>query len=793
MKFSFLVSFFFFSNFTFSQSINFSGFLVNQTNGEAIIGADVIAIKNQKSNLTNSQGFFSCKIESSDTLVEFAFIAEGFFIQRIYLTNKNKEIPTIIMIPKTATEIDEVEIIGVKKQTDLSLIEMPIQLLKRVPNINGEADVIKALQLMPGVKGGKEGTSGLYVRGGTPDQNLFLLDNVPIYYVSHIGGFISTFDPNAINSIKLYKGNFPARYDGRLSSVVDLRMKNGNRQKTSGEIAAGVLSTKFQIEGPLPKDSTWTYLFSIRRFNIDLFTRLIARINSDGESSVGYTFYDLNTKFVKQLKNNGKISFGFYSGRDRIFFNASKKASEQNTAYKYKSNVKWGNILGSFNFSKPIKISTMMDVTLATTNFNYTTDVKAQYSADQGNNLTKKSEIEFNSGVNDILFKTSFDTRVNSFYSIFYGINNATHFFTTGKINYSGYGSVDTLIGDKKITAYDNSIFIENNFSFSNNVNLSLGINGSSFNIEDTSFYSMQPRFLFGYKVSDHFNLQFGYARMVQYMHYLTNSGAGLPSDLWIPVSKQLLPEVSNQYTAGIKWENIFEKFPVSFSLETFYKNLSNLIDYKEGATVLSAEDISSKVVANGMGKIYGVELLLQHSKGRSTGWIAYTWSKNTRTFSELNEGHTYPFKYDRRHDISVVFAHNFTENIKFTSTWEYSTGAAITLAQGKYNQIDLAQYYTYANPTNTDIVQGYQLNQAQIYNGKNGYRLPSYHKLDVGIGFAKKRPQGIRTWNISIYNLYNQQNPFFLFYKKNSANQVKLNQLALFPIIPSASYTFTF
>lgn len=774
-----------------AQKTVVTGIVRDAASNEAMISAIIYSPKTNTSVQTNSSGNFTFINEIKDSLFELIVYASGY--EKVTLSIYSKKDTTLSIYLKYAffKELDEVKVSAERViKPELGLIEMPFKLLKQLPTIGGEPDVIKAFQLMPGVAGGKEGTSGLYVRGGSPDQNLFLLDEIPLYYVSHIGGFVSTFDPNAINSIKLYKGNFPARYNGRLSSVIDIRMKDGNAKKRTGEVFVGLLSTKFQIEGPLKKDSSITYFFSARRFNIDLFTRIIARIATDGESSTGYTFYDLNGKLVKRFGNNSKLSLTMYDGRDRIFVNASQKRDQfSSNAFKYKSNVKWGNLMGTLNYSYPISKRMFSNFTLASTNFFYLTDVKAKFSDQGSDELTNASQLTFKSGVNDIILKSQFDFTVNEKIKLIFGAKSNFHIFTPGRIESQGISNQDTIVNDKKINALENTLFIENHFKLSKKASMNLGLNGTSFLLQDTNFFSFEPRLSLNYSFAKNFTVQGGYSRMKQFMHYLSNSGAGLPSDLWIPVTKQLIPEVSNQFSLGFTLTTS-KKIPLIITIEGFYKNLENLIDYKEGTNLFQADAIENKIVKDGVGEVYGLEFLIHKTIGKSTGWISYTLSKNTRTFADLNDGKTFPFKFDRRHDVSLVFTHAFTEKIQFTATWVYSTGNAITLAQGKYNQIDLGQYY-YQDPSPDPAT--FVLNQAQLYNGKNSYRMPAYHKLDIGMSFQKTKPNGTRTFSFGIYNVYNQQNPFFLFYKKNKQNEIKLNQLTLFPIIPSVNYSFAF
>lgn len=764
-----------------------SGFVTDTLTAEPIIHANVFCVQTQTSVRTNEEGYFSFNHKSIDLTLTLNFQAYGFYKKVISLSGTSDTTIQVKMRYSKTEELQELIVQAKQYRMDLGSIQLPMRQLKQIPMMGGEPDVIKAFQLMPGVSGGKEGTSGLYVRGGSPDQNLFLLDNAPLYYVSHIGGFMSTFDPNMISAIKLYKGNFPARFSGRLSSVVDIHMRDGNVKKHSGEIFIGLLSTKFQVDGPIGRDSSLTYLLSLRRFNIDIITRPLSKILSNGSSTAGYTFYDVNVKLVKRFKNNGKLAFTYYDGRDRIFVNSSQKLESSNTnAYKSKNNVIWGNRLASINYSKALNKCTFVNFTVATTNFRYITDLSSKYSDNGTDKLTNLNEFSFRSKVNDILFKSNFNFNVSENFKIITGMNSTVHLFTPGDIKNSAVLSSDTLIKNQ-IPALENNLYFEGQFKFGHKITGNFGFNTSSFSLKDTTFYSLDPRLLIAYNVNDAVSIQIGFSKLKQYLHYLSYSGAGLPSDLWVPVTKDLIPEVSNQLSAGIIFSPKYKNFPFQVVVEVFHKQMNNLLEYKEGVNLFSLAAIESKIEKSGKGKVYGFEILLQKTAGKTTGWIAYTWSKNTRTFDNINGGNAFPFKYDRTHDISIVFAHSFSKRIQLNATWVYSTGNAITLAQSKYYQIDLGNYYY------NDPAQSYQLNTAEEYNGKNGYRMPDYHKLDLGVSFTKAKTRGIRIWSFGLYNVYNQQNPFMLFYKKNKQQENSLHQLTLFPIIPSVSYSFAF
>lgn len=775
-----LLSFFFmfFTTCVVAQTCYFSGWIRDVENNENIVDAIIFEKGTSNHQLSNNQGYFSLIFQTEKEHYQLMITAFGYEPLEIDYRCTDKD--TILLLKRNkAKEFEEV-IVTAPKNHQIGTISMSVEELKRIPMLGGEADVVRALQLMPGVQGGKEGTSGLYVRGGTPDQNLFLLDDVPLYNVNHIGGFLSSFDPNAINSIQLYKGNFPARYSGRLSAVVDLRMKNGNQRKTSGEVQVGLLTTKLNLEGPMGKDSSWTYLISGRRFNIDLFTRIISAIESKGESGAGYTFFDSNLKLVKRFKDNSTLSFGYYGGRDRIFVNAKETIYNP---YRYKSNIKWGNFMGFIQYNKAFSNKLFYSTNLASTYFFYSSGVKL--TEKKANETDRISEILFNSKITDVLLKQSLTYKINHIWTLIGGWNTTGHFYVPGKMT-SQNMSKDTIIGNEVIKAWENSVYIENQIQLQNKFKANIGLNLSGFSVQKRTFYSIEPRLLVNYMPNRNVSIQLGYAQMQQFIHYLSNSGAGLPSDIWVPATKDMLPEKSRQYSAGVIIPDVINQFPLDFSIEGFYKELSGLIDYKEGSSLLSPQSLSSKVETNGMGIVYGIEFMVKRNVGKVSGWLAYTYSKNSRRFETINEGNWYPFKHDRTHDISLVVNYKINEKIDLSATWVYMTGNAFTLAQGQYEYIEPNNSHSYIGYDPTD-------NYAHIYNGKNSVRLPAYHRLDIGANFTKQKKRGTRIWTVSLYNVYNRQNAFFYFYKKNNAGLYQLNQLTIFPIIPSFSYRFIF
>jgi hypothetical protein len=776
-------------SFCFSQKVTISGFVMDASTNEVIAEAKVHILSIDHGTSTNSSGYYSLTLARANQKMELAVYAYGYQMKFETILPDSNQTLNVLLEVSEVKYLEGVEIIYVEpellKQPEIGVLNIPMKTMKFIPTLGGEPDAIKAFQLMPGVQGGKEGISGLYVRGGTPDQNLFLLDDTPLYYVYHLGGFVSTFNPDAINSYRLYKGVFPAQYAGRLSSVVDIQMKDGNLYKRRGEFSIGLLAMKIQLDGPIGKDSTWTYYFSFRRSFFDLFIRPMSRFDTKGESTAGYTFYDLNGKVVKRYADGGKLSLTLYEGRDHIFINArGKRQSLNSIAYRYQSKVKWGNLAGNITYSKPLGPRWFAKFSIANTNFNFLTSTKGKFSNPGQDALVNESSIRFLSGVHDIIIKGHFEFQVRPGYLLKTGMTNTYHMFQPGIVEYTNANSAKTSVGKRTIDAYENNVFAENIFKVSNRFSFNAGFNLTSFIMSDTTFFSFQPRILITCEIIKNLNIQAGYSRMNQYMHYLANSSASLPSDIWIPVSKKLLPEKSNQYNFGFTYSIKDQKFPLNFTLEGYYKDMFNLLEYQEGSNLFQGDELEEKIISGGVGEVYGIEFLVQKNYGRINGWIGYTWSKNMRQFEALNNGKPFPFVYDRRHDAVITVSYSLTEQIQLSAVWTYATGNSITFAQALYNQVDL----DYFNKSNL-----YYFNEAHIYQGRNSYKLPAFHKLDIGVYFKKKKPKGERCWHLGAYNAYNRQNTSFLFYKENHVNEITLHQMTLFPILPSVSYSYRF
>lgn len=796
----------------FAQRYTISGYISDKANGETLISATVFDASSLKGATTNNFGYYSLTLPAGQVTLEYSYIGYRTFKQEFNLRGD-----TVLNI---ALELDnmleEVTVIGNRteigvKGSQMSAVEVPINQIKNIPTIFGENDLIKALQLLPGVQSGTEGSAGLYVRGGGPDENLLLLDGVPLYNVNHMLGFFSVFNSDALKNVTLYKGSFPARFGGRLSSVVDVRMKDGDDKKIRGSASIGLISSKLQLEGPIIKEKT-TFNISLRRTYIDILAQpLIKSLQESEDGNVkgaGYYFYDVNAKFTHKLTERDKLYLSTYLGDDAIYFNVNDGytyGGDYETKEKTKLDWDWGNAIAALRWNRIVSNKLFMNTTASFTR--YRSALSSSYESEthdlsvQNRPVSnEESRVTYNSGIQDWTMKTEFDYTPSVNHDVKFGASYTYHTFAPDVISLKFKDSsqieenIDTIAGSPKIFAHETAVFLEDNISLGRMFKVNLGVHFSSFHVQNNNYFSLQPRVGLRVLLAEDLSLKASYASMNQYIHMLSNNTVSLPTDLWVPATSRIKPMKSHQYALGAFYtlKNIAD-----LSVEGYYKTMENLLEYKDGASFMGVSSNWEDKVSMGRGVAYGVELLAQRSFGNTTGWVGYTWSKSDRIFDRpgniINDGKSFPAKYDRRHDISITASHRFSEKIDVSATWVYSTGNAATFAFHEY---------TAANTPNNKWNYYYPYTHSYV-EARNNFRYNDYHRLDLGVNFHKITKRGNqRTWNISIYNAYNQLNPFFIYVNSNSTyNPVTgettekntLRQASLFPIIPSVSYTIKF
>ncbi len=797
------------------NSHTISGTIIDNATGETLIGCTILEMQSGKGTTTNVNGRFSLTLKDGPTKLRITYVG----YEPIYDSLNLKANITRNYNLKPSIQLQEVVIkaqrVNSRESAQMSALEMPVEQLKAVPVLFGEADILKAIQLLPGVQSGNEGTGGMYVRGGGPDENLFLLDGIPLYNVNHLGGFFSAFNADAVKNVTLYKGSFPARFGGRLSSVLDVTTNNGNDKELHGNASIGFISAKINLEGPIVKEKT-TFCFSARRTYADqLMKPLVARLAKDenGKTKLqaGYYFYDLNAKVTHKFSDNSRLYATFYSGDDDVYTKVRTESSLMEDEYLEFTN-NWGNMVGGLRWNYVLGPKLFMNLTGSYTQYTNKMDVGIEKLATLEDGSDQLSTITGNyvSTIRDLTGRLDFSYTPNSNHNIQFGTYGTRHWLrpnvSSGSIDYydqiqmNQAWQMDMTIQDDMITANEYVLFGEDDWSITDMLKLNFGLHASGFQVENTFYPSLQPRLSGRLLLGENVSLKAGYAYMTQYMHLLSTTSVSMPTDLWVPSTDRIRPMVANQVAASICYDM---PLVAEFSVEAYYKYMSNLIEYKDGMTSFGTSQGWEDLVSMGDGWTYGAEFLAQRNFGNLTGWIAYTWSRTTHLFNrpgqELNNGNPYPAKYDRRHDLSIVLTYKFNDMFDISGTWVFCTGNTATLAMEKY-------------PIASDEPEGYYDGSHSSGNlshvgSRNNYRMPNYHRADISFNYHRTfkskqhdsdgKPRKIhRTINLSVYNLYNHANPYLTYTSSQYSYQGysrALMQLSIFPILPSVAYTLYF
>ena len=768
-------------SFLLAQKITISGYVEDESSGERLIGAAISDSLGRSGTVTNSYGYFNLFITEGSPDLRVSYI--GYQTRRLNI-GYNKDSTVVIKLSANnvlqTVEVNAQKQNRIEERVQMSQITIPIEQIKRMPMILGEADVLKALQFLPGVKVGTEGTAGIYVRGGSPDQNLIVMDGVPVYNPAHIGGLFSIFNTDAIKSVSIIKGGFPARFNGRLSSIVEVNTKDGDKKDFHLNATIGLLTSKLTLEGPLIKDKL-SYLISARRTYFDI---ILAPLFTDKSESNGITlinqnkinFYDLNAKFNYVLDEKHNFYLSLYQGND--VYGTSETITSSNERSEYNQGFNYGNRLGSLRWNWLPKSNLFVNTTLFTSSYAYNfTDLN---SVKKGGREDKLG-ISFVSKVVDWGARMDFDYNLKENYRLRFGWTALHHRFEPSETTISQTGESDTIVGAGISNASEFSIYGENELKWGK-LSANIGLNVAAYRVKGQGFYSVQPRLSLNYPFLGG-AVKASYAATTQFIHLLTNDALGLPTDSWVPAVPGIGPEQAHQIALGFA-----KTLPsdIELSVEGYYKTMSNLIAYKEGSSFLTQDPDWEKKVTQGNGTAYGIEVLLQKNYGRNKGWISYTLAWNNRQFPEINNGEVFPFKFDRRHEFAIVFSRQLNKKVTFSANWTLATGNAITVPQ---------QIYSYAFPSFEFYVPVKQF----IYSERNSYRTKLLHRLDVSFEFYKKRKKYERRWNIGLYNAYSYANPFYYFIRSEtnigavSDAKFELTQATLFPVLPSVSYSIKF
>ncbi len=764
-----------------AQNATISGYITDASSGEALIGATVIDSKSGKGAVANAFGFYSLTLPQDSVKLRVSFIGFDSQFRTLKLTGNvsfNFEL-------SGSVNLQEVEVVGERvenqvEQSQMSRIDVSLDKVKALPVLFGERDVLKTIQLMPGVQSGTEGASGLYVRGGGPDQNLILLDGVPIYNASHLFGFFSIFNTDALNSVELIKGGFPAEYGGRLSSVIDMRMKEGNAKKLKGEGGIGLIASRLTLEGPIVKDKT-SFMVSGRRTYIDVLARPLIRAASNGTDG-GYFFYDLNAKINHKFSDKSRLYLSGYLGRDRFFASDTYRygSGADRTEESFRAELGWGNAIAALRWNYIFSPRLFSNTTVTYSQYDFSVGSSIETRNIGGNGEEQEVGISYNSGIRDWGGKIDFNYYPVPDHRVKFGGGYTYHTFVPGisRLNDVTDGALSELtFGADEIYAHEFASYIQDDWTVNDRLRINGGLHFSGFFVRDEEYFSLQPRISGRYLLSELTALKASYAHMAQFLHLLSNAGIGLPTDLWVPPTDEIRPQFADQVAVGI-----VRTLPRNFeiNIEGYYKWMRNLIEYRDGASFVAGASNWEDQVAAGNGWSYGAEILLEKKVGKTSGWVGYTLAWTNRRFEELNFGNTFPYRYDRRHDISVALTHVFNERVDVGLVWVYGTGNAVSLPIERYQGL-------------ADPIAGFFGGDIGHIESRNNYRMPAYHRLDLGVNLHKPTKWGERTWNFGLYNAYSRQNPFFLYFSTDINGDQRLTQLALFPVLPSFTYNFKF
>jgi len=815
------------------KEVTISGFIYDIESHETLIFANIFDPISGQGTVSNNFGFYSISLPPGEIGLRPSYV--GYTSENFPFTITQDTVIHFFLQPSSL--LKEVVVEGHLKDPVQSVetgkVSLNAATLKAIPSFMSENDVIKALQQMPGVAVGTDGMAGLYVRGGNADENLYLVDGNPLYHIHHLLGLFSTFNPEAVKTMDFYKGSFPARYGDRLSSVVDVRMNDGDMKKFSGTASIGLISSRVNLQGPVVKDKT-SYSVSLRRTYLDLIARPVLYFmnrqnkKSDpdyyGTTDLAYYFYDFNAKINHKLSDKSRLYLSLYDGKDKFFFN--NRSQYGNAFYYYDEqgeqayipsehgnalhtgtesaniDIGWGTRMASLGWTYAVNSKLFSNATLVYNRYrsnislSYEDRMTSSYTDEATGETRSSTTYDFykpvyRSGIEDMGYRLDFDYAYNNHHLIRFGTAFLHHNFRPEESRVfqvqedGGRSRNDTITyADDRVKVQELSFYAEDEMGIGPQLKANMGVHLSGFFVQGKSYLSAQPRFSARYLLSKDLSLKASYGRMSQYVHLLQSSYFNSPNDLWVPITKNVKPLSSHQLSFGIYGKHR----GFDLSAETYYKRSSNQVEYKDGASILTGNSNWEERVAQGIGISYGVELMAQKSVGNTSGWVGYTlsWANRRYPGGEINQGSTYPAKFDNRHKINAVLMHTFNRKFDLSLSWVYATGNWTTLPVEEYIDMDG--------------------NKQPYFPQRNNYKMPNYQRLDLSFNYYRHKKNG-RTgiWNFSLYNLYAHHNSFLVLpgekYLPNpdtadgypQRSYPAYQSFALLPIIPSFSYTIKF
>jgi outer membrane cobalamin receptor len=750
------------------QNFTLSGKITDKDTGEDLNGASVMVVELIKGVATNSYGFYSLSLPAGTYTIRYSYVGYENVEQKLDL---NKNLVMNIEISPSVMALDEV-IVSSERDENITSAKQGVEKLnmkdiENIPVLFGEKDILKTIQLLPGISSSAEGSTGFNVRGGSMGQNLILLDEAPLYSSSHLMGFFSVFNSDAIKDVTVYKGGIPAKYGGRASSVLDITMNNGNSKTFSGSGGIGLVSTRLTLEVPILKDKM-SFIISGRRTYGDLVARLLFPENMVRDDMKFY-FYDLNAKLNYTINDKNRLFLSGYFGKD--IFELGKDIG-----------TGWGNTTGTIRWNHLFSDKIFSNTSLVYSKYDY-------------GFVFGQNSLRLRSGIEDLSLKEDATWYINPENTLKFGINIIFHEFRPGEITSGDTANFETVLSDKK--AFESAIYIQNEQKITSRLSANYGLRFSTFNqigpgwfyeynaanepIDSTWYgkgkaaypwFGFEPRLSVNYMLSEKSSIKLSYNRMVQYLHLLSNSTAGSPTDVWMPGSNNLKPVFVDHVSAGF-FRNFLDN-SIETSVEIYYKNMINSSDYEDGADIIFNEHVESQILI-GKGRSYGLELYIKKKYGSFTGWISYTLSRTENKIEGINNFSWYPMKYDKTNELSVITIYKLGQRLTISGVWTYATGNAVTFPSGKY------------------ILDN---NPVPWFTERNGYRMPAYHRMDLSLTLnGKNRKKFKSSWDLSVYNLYNRYNAYIISFRESEVvpGSTEAVKLSLFGIVPSVTYNFRF
>lgn len=746
------------------EKFTLSGKIADSLTGENLIGATVYKEGTTTGSVSNSYGFYSLTLPGGNHRIKFSYLGYKTIFKDIAL---NRDIILNIDIEPSNTNLGAIIVSPEKSDINIKSVEMGVERLnikqlETIPVLFGEKDILKTIQLLPGISAASEGSSGFTVRGGTIDQNLILLDESPVYSASHLMGFFSVFNSDALKNISVYKGGIPPQYGGRASSVLDITMKDGNNQNFTVSGGLGLISSRLTVEGPLIKDKM-SFIVSGRRSYADLVGKLSGLVKED----ITLYFYDLNLKLNYKLNDNNRFYLSGYFGKDDFGYE--------------ELGMGWGNSTTTLRWNHLFSKRLFSNTTFLYSNYNYEFNIG--------------SDARMSSGIVDYSIKQDFIWYKNPDNTFRFGFCSTYHTFNPGKLITGNNINPEIILGQKQ--GVESAAYFSDNRKISGNLSVEYGLRISMFNQlgsgwsnvyddnntrVDSTYYNkgeimktytdFEPRISLNLKTATSSSLKISYNRMAQYLHLLSNSTSGQPTDTWIPCSANIKPTIASQYSLGYFRNFYDDKYEVS--VECYYKDMRNVIDYEDGTDIMLNENIEANILP-GRGRSYGAEFYVKKRHGLLNGWLSYTLARTENKIDGINNNDWYPSKTDKAHNFSIVANYQITKRLSVSSSWVYYTGNAVTFPSGKY--VYDGQVWAY-------------------YTERNGYRMPDYHRLDLNFHLnGKEKSRFKSSWDFSIYNLYNRHNAYIINFRESETTPgtTEAVRLSLFGIVPSVTWNFTF